>query len=295
VLTLPAQILGIFSSLAAAASWGGGDFAGGIATRRNHAFLVLAITGSTGMILLTALAIITGETQLTWRDGAWAVSAGIFGGVGLISLFQGLALGSAAVVSSISGVVGVVVPVIAGAFLEGLPSPWQFAGFLLGIAGIWMVTRSGPVSEAAVSQTHPERSGGPFSRPVVLAFTAGVSFGLFFVLIAQVSPEAVFAPLAISKATQAAGGLALVLFLRIRMSDRAGIPAALLSGLLDVGGNTFFLLASKLTRLDAASVLVSMYPVGTVLLSRMVLKERVSPYQWLGVALCVGAIALIAI
>lgn len=294
MLTLPAQILGILSSLAAAASWGGGDFAGGIATRRNHAFLVLAITGSTGMVLLTLLALITGETELTWRDGAWAVTAGIFGGVGLISLFRGLALGSAAVVSSISGVVGVMVPVIAGAFLEGLPNPWQFAGFLLGIAGIWLVTRSGSVPEEAVSHTHPE-SGSAFSRPLVLAFTAGISFGLFFVLIAQVSPEAVFAPLAISKATQAAGGLALVLFLRIRMSDRGGIPAALLSGLLDVGGNTFFLLASKLTRLDAAAVLVSMYPVGTVLLSRIVLKERVSISQWLGVGLCVGAIALIAI
>jgi len=294
MLNLPAQIIGIFSSLAAAASWGAGDFAGGIAVRRNHAFTVLAITGSTGMALLLLMALLTGEDSLSQSDAVWAASAGIFGGIGLVALFKGLALGNAAVVSPIAGVVGAFVPIIVGAFLEGLPSPWQITGFALGITGIWMVTRSHKAAEETSSQNETKDSRA-LTLQLVLAFSAGIGFGLFFVLIAQVSHQAVFAPLAVSKATQAAGGLALVLALRIRTTEKAGVRPALVSGVLDVVANTFFLMATRLTRLDVASMLSSMYPVGTVLLSRLVLKEQVSTSQWLGVALSVCAIALITL
>jgi len=294
VLALPTQLLGILSALTSAASWGGGDYAGGVATRRNHAFFVLLITSSTGLILLTALTLLFGEHLPNRSDVFWAISAGIFGGIGLITLFRGLAVGAAAIVSPVAGVVGAAVPVIAGAVLEGFPAPEKFAGFLLGFAGIWMVTR--PSNDSAAEAAQPEREAeGLLSQPLALAFIAGIGFGLFFVLIAQVSEGAAFAPLALSKATQAVGGLLLVLLLRIRLADRGGVVPAVVSGVLDVGGNVFFLFASKLARLDVAAVLSSMYPVGTVLLSRALLKEQISRSQWLGVALCMGAIALIAV
>jgi len=70
-------------------------------------------------------------------------------------------------------------------------------------------------------------------------------------------------------------------------------PIALVAGVLDAGGNVLFLFARQYTRLDVAAVLSSFYPVATVVLSRIVLNERVTASQWVGAVVCLAAVALI--
>jgi drug/metabolite transporter (DMT)-like permease len=277
------QLPGVLIALAAAVTWSGSDFSGGLASRRSSPFLVLGLAAVSGLGVTMLLALLLGEGLPSRIDAAWAAAAGISGGLGLVFLYRGLAQGSAAIVSPTAGVVGAGVPVLAGALLEGLPDPQQLLGFLVGLAGIWLASSSG------------KTEGQARLRSLGLAVAAGIFFGGFFVTLAQVSEGQLFSPLAVTKAVQLILTFVIVFTARLKAGARNEVWLALFAGLLDAGGNAFYLVAEQLSRLDVAAVLASMYPAGTVLLSRIINKEEVSPTQWLGVGLCLAAVALIAL
>ncbi len=70
---------------------------------------------------------------------------------------------------------------------------------------------------------------------------------------------------------------------------------ALLTGVLDATGAVLYFLAIRWIRIDVAAVLGSLYPAIAVLLFWYLMKERVARAQWVGLAICVVAIALIAV
>jgi drug/metabolite transporter (DMT)-like permease len=120
-----------------------------------------------------------------------------------------------------------------------------------------------------------------------------VGFGGFLILIAQVHSDLVFLPLVVTRSVMLATALLLMLARRLPFPGLTSNPVALLAGVLDAGGNVFFLFARQYTRLDVAAVLSSFYPVATVVLSRLVLHERVTRTQWIGAGVCLAAVGLI--
>ena len=118
-----------------------------------------------------------------------------------------------------------------------------------------------------------------------LILLAAVGFGLYFVFADRAADESV--PYAVATARGVSLLLALVAALVVGASLRPGrpsLPALAVVGLCDVGANMLFSIATTRGFLSVVSVLSALYPVVTVALAALVLHERVSAVQRLGVA-----------
>lgn len=275
------QLWGALSGVAAAACWGSADFAGGVASRLGRVFAVVLASEICGLCLLVILAIAFAEPLPLPGDLMWAGVAGVAGTVGLVSLYRAMAAGQMAVAAPVTAVVTAAVPVVAGAFVEGLAGGRQLLGFALGLVGVWLVTRTG--------------SGVPIrARELGLPLLAGTGFGAFLILIDRVSEEALFWPLVTSRSASVVALALVMALLRLKGVPAARqLPLAALSGVFNTAGNLCYALAARLGRMDAAAVLSSLGPAATVLLARLFLKESISRQQWLGVAAALAAVVLI--
>ena len=276
--SFPAIIL----ALSAAAAWGSGDFSNGTAARRIGPFRSVLVSYSFGLIALVIVALARMEFLPLPIDMFWGALAGLSGMVGIIFLLRGFSVGRMGIVAPVSAVVGTAIPVIFAVFTEGLPRQLQLAGFAVALVGIWLLNR-------------PEGDAG---RPagVGMAMVAGMGFAGFFIALAQVSKSAIFWPLVAGRISTCAALLVFALATRRHILppvSAVGLLAA--AGVLDVGGNLFFLLAIQSGRLDIATVLGSLYPAVTTILARVIHKERMTGLQVLGVGVSVLSIILITI
>ena len=272
---------GVFLALGASVAWGGADFAGGLASRRIGFLQVLALSRLAGFSCYATVAIVSRESLPPLASLAWAAAAGASGALGIAALYRGLSTEHAALVVPTSGVIGAAIPVVFAAVFEGVLPVVQQAGLVTALLGIWLVS-AGHGSAAAHA-----------GRGLLFGAMAGIGFGGFFLFLAQVGPGYVFAPLGMVGCASFSVALVALKMARQRMPSPTRNPAALLAGALDATGAVCYLLATQWIRLDVAAVLGSLYPGITVLLFRLTLKERVSRTQWVGLAVCVAAIALI--
>jgi drug/metabolite transporter (DMT)-like permease len=282
-MLLPTNILGILCALTSAFVWGSGDFTGGYASRRSSHFHVLTLSALSGLLVVIAAAVIWRETFPSAQSILCAMLAGTSGGLGIAALYRGLSIGPAASVAPTASVIGAALPVVFAGFTEGLPAPTKLLGFGLALAGIWLV------SATSTDKGLSSRQG------FLLACRAGVGFAGFFIFMGLVEPGKLFTPVIVARSMTFLTGLLLIKINRLPFPSLTSNRPALLAGVLDAAGNLFYILAKQYTRLDIAVVLSSLYPAATVFLSSILLKEKVSRGQWLGVLICLAAIGLITI
>ena len=267
--------------LAAAASWGAGDFGGGIASRRVAVYGVVLVSQATGALLCLVLALALRQTFPIGPDLLWCAVAGALGAFGITMLYRGLAIGRMGIVAPVTGVLAAVIPVVAGFVTEGVPPPIVLVGIVLAVVAVVLVSR--------VADETGGRDG------LVEALVGGVAIGLFGVAIAQLTEGDVFADLATIRIVQ--GVLVAIAVIATRSAWRPGrlLPPLILIGALDTAGNGFYLAAVQTGQLAIASVLSAMYPVVTVILAAVVLREPVTRDHTLGIGLAGAAIALIGV
>jgi transporter family protein len=76
--------------------------------------------------------------------------------------------------------------------------------------------------------------------------------------------------------------------------DRSGMLAAVATGVCGLGGAYFFLLALQRGKASVIVPFTSLYPLVTLALSVLFLRERPSPANLLGIALAVAAVILLS-
>jgi drug/metabolite transporter (DMT)-like permease len=215
-------------------------------------------------------------------DLGFGALAGLAGAAGVAMLYGGLASGAMSLVAPITGVVAVVVPIAVGVGSGERPAPLQFGGIVVAVAAVALLSGGG--SRAA-------RLG---NGTLLLAVGAGIGFGLFYVAIAKTSMGANLWPLVTARGASVAALCALSAGARRTPGFGAANPLVIIgAGVLDVTANALYLLAVHGGLLSIVAVLVSLYPVSTVLCSMVVLAERLRAAQVAGVVAAMVAVVLI--
>jgi drug/metabolite transporter (DMT)-like permease len=273
-------VLAAALALAAAVSWGIGDFLGGLKSRAVPATSVLVVAQPIGGALLGIWVAVRAEAPPN-SAVLWACLASVFGTTGLVAFYRGMAAGALSIVAPIAGA-GAAIPVVWGLATGDSPSLYQQLGFVAALAGVVLASW--------------ERSPGAarLAGGVGWAAIAMLAFGGYYIPMHAASHDDFLWPAFVFRATSTTLIVCAWLALRPRRARRADLPALAAIGILDTGGNVFFAASSGRGLISVVSILASLYPVATVLLARAVLHERVHRTQDLGVALALVGIVLVS-
>jgi drug/metabolite transporter (DMT)-like permease len=267
-------------ALAAAVSWGIGDFLGGLKSRSLRPVAVLIVAQPIGGALLGAWVAIRGQGP-PGSQVLWACVASVFGTVGLIAFYRGMAAGALSIVAPIAGA-GAAIPVIWGLARGDNPSSYQEIGFAAALIGVVL----------ASFERNPEAAR--VAAGVGWAAIAMLAFGGYYIPMHAASQGDFLWAAFVFRLTSTTIIAAAWLVLRPPGARRADLPVLASIGILDTGGNVFFAASSSKGLVSVVSILASLYPVVTVLLARAVLHERVHRSQELGIALALAGIVLVS-
>lgn len=276
--TLLVVVLGLLASL----GWGIGDFGGGLISRRAPALGVLGGSQVASLVVGLVLVRFIVEPAMQPEHVALSVAAGVFGSTGLALLYRGLAFGRMGVVAPIAAVMTAGLPVLFGFVTEGIPSEVAVLGIGFAVVSVILVSRA------------PDAGDG---RPsgVLYALGAGTLFGLFSITASFLPDELILSPLLVIRATSI---VVIAVWLVLRPQPwRVGRrlwPAVALVGVLDMAATGLYLGAIAIGPLSIAAILAGLYPVITVMLAALVLRERITPAHAAGIAAAGLAVALIA-
>lgn len=289
-------MLTVTLGLAGALMYGGADFFGGLAARRSSALLVtffVAVTGLAG--LLVASVFVPGNsTEAAWLVGA---ASGVAGGIGIGLLYASLAIGPMSILSPATAFVSAIVPVSVGLSLGEGGGTSFFIAIALALIAIVLV---GFVPEKDAVRPRP--------LGIVMAIGSGTFIG-FTVILLDMSPgDSGLIPLLANRMASSTLLLLAVLAVVVARFARtqtpalpglAQIPASWViivsAGVLDVLANVVVLWGLRTGELSVMSVLIALYPAGTILLASVVLKERIAVIQWVGLGLALTASALLSL
>ena len=302
--------------LTGALIFGAADFLGGLASKRISPIRVTAVAAASGLAgLLLVLAFGFGTWSL--EAALWGALSGVTGALAISLLYACLAIGPMSILSPLTAVVSAIVPMTWG----------LLGGERLGLVG-YLALGLALVAVVLVGFVPEKGAVRPSLTGILMAVGSGAMIGAFMILIAQTPDDSGVVPLVLNRAVSATLMFTTVFVLWLvgrhaastRVKEtveqdaaqvlhqatpheaapsttgwRPGLTLAIACGLVDAFANMLLLIGIRLGDLSVMSVLTAMYPAGTILLAAVVLKERIAPVQWVGLALALVAAGLLAV
>jgi len=279
-------------ALAAAASWGGGDFCGGMSSKAvdggmSATMRLVMLAQGSSLAVLVGLLIAQHAALPHGAPMLWALLAGVCGGIGSVAFFNALSRGGMGAPAAVSGLLAAALPAAVSIAMDGAPGALKLAGFVIAAVAIWLVA-------AGESPESPTGGRGAMG----LAIFAGAAFGVYFLALKLANPLGTLMPVALARS---GGIVSLAIALIFTRNQPAGVRWtagwrwAMGLALLDTGGNLLFIAATRIGRLDVASVLAGLYPAGTILLAAWQLHERPTRRQMVGMVSALVAVVMITV
>ncbi len=277
-------------ALGSAALYGAADFLGGLGARRTSTIAVVAVSQLVGLMLLAVMLVWLPDADPRTHDLLWGGAAGLAGGIGVALLYRALAVGRMAVVAPTTAVCAVAIPVTAAMLLGERVAAGRLIGMGLAIVAIVLVSQQRAVDEG---QDHPLMSRR-IPPGLGLALMSGVAIGFFFLALARTAATAGLWPLLAARVVSV--GLFAASAVVSGRSLRMAAPVAAIviaAGVVDMLANALYLIATRYGSLSVVVTLSSLYPASTVILARVILGERLSALQGVGIACALTAVVLI--
>jgi drug/metabolite transporter (DMT)-like permease len=289
-------VISIVAGLIASLSYGVSDFLGAFAAIRLRVIPTTTISYGAAVAVLAVVVVVTGDA---WSAEVlfWGTVAGVCAVVGFVTFYAAMSRGPMSLVSPLIAVLSAAVPIAAALLLGETLPPAVWAGVVLALA-------------AAVLIASPPRTatGRLAPRTGALSILSGVALGVSLIALDRAPADSGL----IAALVEMAVGLAVllaVLGLRAmsgsvkRAVDALGAEggseaalsrpratvAAVCAGILLGVSGALVMIALQSGNLAVVSVLIALYPLSTIVLARIVLRERVSRLQLAGVSLALVA------
>ena len=275
--------MGALLALASSVTWGVADFMGGLAARRAGPIHVLAVSYPAGAVVVTCFALFVIPGELSAEVLIWGTLAGCIGALGIGLLYLALSRGPMGIVSPITAVMSGAVPFFVGLVRgESLSALAVFGIACAGVAVVLVSRETGEKVKVRIST-------------IVLAAASGVAIGLYLTAIGSAPVDSGVWAAALGRWVSTLV-LLVVLLIFARPFVSQGFPWVLViaSGVLDALANGVFQLASQNGQLSVVAVMGSLYPVATVILAWVLIKERLNKIQLVGVGLALFAAATLS-
>lgn len=277
-------------ALTAAASYGVSNFIGPLLTRELPVVPILVL-GQLLAFIVSVVVIIAASEPI---PGGGALLAGLIAGVGnalgVAGYYRAAKMAPLSIVAPVASTAAVL-PVALGLAMGEPLVATQLAGIILAVTGVAMASRrETPRGEPAAAGDRRRRGAA-----VGFALLAALGFGTFLAGMAPAADGGVFWAVAVSRASLLAllvGGAAIIgLEQRVALS---AVPKAAIPGALLFVGTVAYSFATQEGLLSVVSVLGSLFPVVTVALALVILKERLGWIQRVGVAATLVGVVLIS-